>query len=138
MIKVIFFIFFSSCLYSQTISVRGVNLTYDDVKHTMTLTIPEDLLRVKNNDEEIEIIISKSFSLTINGKIKNPFFEFKGYKKKDLSACSSTMPSNCKEIEKYKVYEFPDIIPDEYILQVSNVFADNKRLNKQSGSLIIQ
>lgn len=136
--EIFFFIFFSSCLYSQTITVRGVNLTYDETKHSMTLKIPEDLLRVKNKDEEIEIIISKSFGLSINGKISNPFFEFEGYKREETSACFITMPSNSKEIEKYKVYEFPDIWPDEYILQVSNIFGEEKRSNKQSESLIIQ
>jgi len=133
-----FFIFFSSCLHSQTITVRGVNLTYDEMKHSMTLKIPEEILRVKNKDEEIEIIISKSFGLLINDKISNPFFELEGFKREEISACSITMPSNSKEIEKYKVYEFTDIWPDEYILQVSNIFRGNDRLNKQSASFIIQ
>lgn len=136
--NVIFFILFSLCSYSQSITVRGVNLAYDNIKHVMTLTIPKDVTITKNKGEEIEIIVSKSFSLSINGEISNPIFNFKGCTKKDFNSFGIEMLSTWKEVVKNSVYEFPDVEPDEYILQVSNVLNQKKRLNKQSDSLVIR
>jgi hypothetical protein len=135
--KLLFLILFSSCLYSQTINVRGVNLLYDKKKKSMTLTIPKELLNTKNEDELIEIVISKSYALAINGKISHPFFEFKGYKNDSISFSMLTKQSNCIVVEEYKIFYFPDVISDEYILQVSNLYEEKKRVNKQSQSLII-
>lgn len=103
----------------------------------MTLTIPKELLNIKNEDELIEIVISKSYALAINGKISHPFFEFKGYKNDSISFSMLTKQSKCIVVEEYKIYYFPDVISDEYILQVSNLFEEKNRVNKQSQSLII-
>ena len=136
--KLFLFIFFSPCLYSQTITVREINLAYDEEKHIMPLTIPKEITRMKNRKEEIEVVICKSFCLSINDKISKPFFSYMGATLDSSNSFFTLRPSNCIEVIENSVFEFYDIEPEEYILQVCNVFEEKKRSNVQSGTLVIQ
>ena len=129
----------SATIYGQSCSVRGCVLSYDSKLKTMVLTIPKSLIVVSNAKNEIEVSISKSFSLSINGKETNYVFLFKGFKVKDL--CGLTYESNnnvmFKEDDNQYVYTFPKIGSNEYILKVSTL-QETKRVNQQSNSLIIK
>ena len=55
--KLLVMLLFSTAMFSQTIKVRGVTLSYNRVNLTMTLNIPQVLMKVHNKDEQIRIII---------------------------------------------------------------------------------
>ena len=54
--KLLLALLLSTALYSQTTTVRGVTLHYDQPNHTMVLTIPKDAIRTTVKDQ-IQIII---------------------------------------------------------------------------------
>jgi hypothetical protein len=129
-------------MFSQTIKVRGVVLTYDKVKKTMTLTTTPKIMYTNDTDMNVKIQINKEFSLqmTINGvnySVTEPFFEHSGHVREMGWAFETYKPKGCKEIKNNYVFQFTNLEPGEYILTVSNV-CDNKYVtNEQTMSIQI-
>ena len=61
--KLLVLLLISTATFSQSIKVRGVTLSYDKTNLTMTLTIPQSLVILSNQDEQLRIIIDKEYSL---------------------------------------------------------------------------
>jgi hypothetical protein len=118
--KLFLTLLFSSMAYCQTISVRGVSLSYSDVDHTMTLVIPKEVIEVMDSRDKIKVTISKFYSLTINDSKTLFYFYYRGYKNKNM--CGFEYESMGKVIfedfiDKH-VYKFHNIESNEYILEV--------------------
>ena len=130
-------------MFSQTIKVRGTTLSYDKVKKTMTLTISNNTMEVKDKDTDVRVLIDKEFSLSlvINGvemTSSDNFFKHEGHSIDGGWSFFTIKPSNTKELKMNYVYQFPNVEPGEYILTISDV-CDNKWVtNKQSMSIIIE
>jgi hypothetical protein len=62
--KLLLILLLSTSLYSQTISVKGVTLEYTSQNNTMVLVIPKDLIKVTNKKDQLQVILSKSYSLS--------------------------------------------------------------------------
>ena len=59
--KLLVLLLISTATFSQSIKVRGVTLSYDKTNLTMTLTIPQSLVILSNQDEQMRIIIDKEY-----------------------------------------------------------------------------
>jgi len=138
------FLIGTTMMFSQSsTTVRGVKLTYDKVKKTMTLTTTPKIMYTNDINMDVKIEIHKEYALhmTINGvnySMSDAFFEHSGHTR-DMGWCFITYKSNgCKEIKKNYVFQFTNIQQgEEYILTVSDV-CDNKYVtNEQTGSIII-
>lgn len=129
-------------MFSQTIKVRGVVLTYDKVKKSMTLTTTPKIMYTNDVDMDVKIEINKEFALhmTINGvsySITEVYFEHKGHTRDMGWVFITYKPGGCKEIKNNYVFQFTGVEPGEYILTVSNV-CDNKYVtNEQTMSIQI-
>ena len=80
--KKIFFMFLigTMTMFSQTIKVRGVVLSYDKVKKVMTLTTTPKIMTTNDIDMDVKIEINREFALSmtiggVNYSITEPFFE---------------------------------------------------------------
>jgi hypothetical protein len=129
-------------MFSQTIKVRGVVLSYDKVKKTMTLTTTPKIMYTNDTDMDVKIQINKEFSLqmTINGvdyPVTRAFFEHSGHVREMGWSFSTLKPKTCREIKNNYVFQFTNVEPGEYILTVSDV-CDNKYVtNEKSMSIKI-
>jgi hypothetical protein len=129
-------------MFSQTIKVRGVTLSYDKLKKTMTLTTTPKIMYTNDTDMDVKIVINKEFVLKmtiggVNYSITEPFFEHSGYVREMGWSFSTYKPRGCKEIKNNYVFQFSNLEPGEYILTVSDV-CDNKYVtNEQTMSIQI-
>ena len=129
-------------MFSQTIKVRGVVLSYDKVKKIMTLTTTQKIMYTNDVNMDVKIRIDKEFSLkmNINGvdyTTTNSFFEHTGNVRDMGWSFITYKPKNCKEIKTNYVYQFLKVEPGEYILTVSNVCDDKYVTNEQTMSIQI-
>ena len=141
--KLLVLLLISTATFSQSIKVRGVTLSYDKTNLTMTLTIPQSLVILSNQDEQMRLIIDKEYSLkkyiagypvltTFN------YFSHEGYYYTDTSMFVTNRPMNCKIVKKNLVFQFTDVGKGEYILGVSNLCNWKWETNTVSNSLIIE
>lgn len=129
-------------MFSQTIKVRGVVLSYDKVKKVMTLTTTPKIMTTNDIHSEVKIVINREFALSmtiggVNYSITEPFFEHSGHVREMGWSFSTYKPRGCKEIKNNYVFQFSNLEPGEYILNVSDV-CDNKYVtNEQTMSIQI-
>ena len=129
-------------MFSQTIKVRGVILSYDKVKKIMTLKTTPKIMTTNDADMDVKIVVNKEFALKmtiggVNYSITEPFFEHSGHVREMGWSFSSYKPRGCKEIKNNYVFQFSNLEPGEYILTVSDV-CDNKYVtNEQTMSIQI-
>ena len=129
-------------MFSQTIKVRGVTLTYDKVKKVMTLTTTPKIMYTNDTDMDVKIEINKEFALkmNINGvnySMVQAFFEHSGHVR-EMGWCFITYkPIGCKEIKNNYVFQFTNVEPGEYILTVSDVCDEKYVTNEQTMSIQI-
>lgn len=138
--KVLLLLLFTTITYSQNITVRGCNLSYDSDTQIMTLFIPESLIVVKSLEDVVEVILYKSYSLTINEEPMNDYFKYRGYKttsSRGFSYSSSYMVIYGNDKQNHH-FVFPSIEPGEYILEVVEMGRGDKIYDKHSQSLIIK
>lgn len=133
--KLLLALLLSTAMYSQTTTVRGITLHYDQPNHTMVLTIPKDAIKTTIKDQ-VQIIITKACSLAINNNIVNTYFKFKGYNQGSIHGMEyeSIVPLYYDSSSKQFTFQFSNVTPDEYIIEVSNV----QSKDKQSSSIIIK
>ena len=138
------FLFGTMTMFSQTIKVRGVTLSYDKVKKVMTLYTPHKSMRTDDVDMDVNVEISKEFALKmiINGvtfSTTEPYFRHCGHVKKDgLWMFITFKHGGCKEIKMNEMYQFTNVqLGEEYILTVSDLCDDKYSSNEKSGSIII-
>jgi hypothetical protein len=141
--KILFmFLFGTMTMFSQTIKVRGVVLSYDKVKKVMTLTTTPKIMTTNDIDMDVKIEINKEFALKmtiggVNYSVIEPFFEHSGHVREMGWVFMTYKPSGCKEIKNNYVFQFTNVEPGEYILTVSDV-CDNKYVtNEQTMSIQI-
>jgi hypothetical protein len=137
------FLFGTMTMFSQTIKVKGVTLSYDKIKKIMTLTTTPKIMYTNDKDMDVKIEINKEFALRmtiggVNYSVSEPYFEHKGHKEEMFWCFTTTSQIKYKEIKKNYVYQFKGVKPgEEYILTVSNV-CDNKYVtNEQTMSIQI-
>jgi hypothetical protein len=139
---ILFFLIGTIPIFSQTIKVRGVILTYDKVKKTMTLTTTPKIMYTNDTDLDVKIVINKEFALKmtiggVNYSITEAFFEHSGHVREIGWIFMTYKPNGCKEIKNNYVFQFTNVEPGEYILTVSDV-CDNKYVtNEQTMSIQI-
>jgi hypothetical protein len=139
---ILFFLIGTIPIFSQTIKVRGVILTYDKVKKTMTLTTTPKIMYTNDTDLDVKIVINKEFALKmtiggVNYSITEAFFEHSGHVREMGWIFMTYKPNGCKEIKNNYVFQFTNVEPGEYILTVSDV-CDNKYVtNEQTMSIQI-
>jgi hypothetical protein len=130
-------------MFSQTIKVRGVILSYDKVKKTMTLTTTPKIMYTNDIDMDVKIEVNKEFALhmTINGvsySTTEAYFEHKGHTRDMGWSFITYKPGGCKEIKKNYVFQFTNVHPgEEYILTVSDVCDDRYSSDEKSMSIQI-
>lgn len=131
----LFTLLLSTTIYGQTCSANQCTLTYDSNLKTMTLIIPKSLMEVNKDKNNIEISISKSFSLSINGKEKNAFFVYEGFKIKNTSGFSyeSNHGVIFEEDNKQYTFIFKSIESNEYVLNVSILQKNGKYIKKTTN-----
>jgi hypothetical protein len=139
---ILFFLIGTIPIFSQTIKVRGVILTYDKVKKTMTLTTTPKIMYTNDTDLDVKIVINKEFSLKmtiggVNYSITEAFFEHSGHVREMGWIFMTYKPNGCKEIKKNYVFQFTGVEPGEYILTVSNVCDEKYVTNEQTMSIQI-
>jgi len=133
----------TSVMLSQSTTVRGVTLSYDKASHSMTLTIPQNLMQVSDTDSDVKVTIHKQYSLRIsvngaNVPTYNQYFSHQGHCYNDMWSFITFTPGNCTEIKRNYVFKFTNVQPNEYILDVSDVCDDKWESNQQSKSIVIQ
>jgi hypothetical protein len=129
-------------MFSQTIKVRGVVLTYDKVKKVMRLTTTPKIMYTNDTDMDVKIEINKEFALKmnlngVNYSMVQAFFELKGHTRDMGSAFIVYRPGYCREIKSDYIYEFSNLEPGEYLLTVSNVCDEKYVSNEQTMSIQI-
>ena len=129
-------------MFSQTIKVRGVILTYDKVKKVMTLTTTPKVMYTNDTDMDVKIEIHKEFALKmtiggVNYSVTEAFFEHSGHVREMGWVFMTYKPSGCKEIKKNYVYQFTNVEPGEYILSVSDVCDGKYVTNEKTMSIQI-
>lgn len=138
--KVLFItLLLSTAIYGQACSVNQCSLTYNTKSKTMALIIPKSLMEANQNKNNIEVSVSNSFSLSINGKEKNAFFIYKGFKIENTWGFTyeSNYTVTFKEDKKQYTFTFQSIEPNEYILKVS-ILEKNETYVKKTSNLIIK
>lgn len=141
--KLLVLLLLSTAMFSQTVKVRGVTLSYDKVNLTMTLNIPQMLMKVPNKDEQIRIVIDKEYSLKkyIAGYpvlTSNNYFVHQGYFYSNMSMFETNRPSNCVVVKDNLIFQFTNVEKGEYTLQVSNLCDWKWESNVSNNSLIIK
>ncbi len=126
------------------LEVRGVKLTYNKLKHTMTIEIPDALVSTDDFDRDTSVRINNNFvlNLVINGETEtiisdDDFFMLKGHRYGDMSFYYKIKPYDCKEIVWNRKWVVHNVEPGEYVLQVADVCYDKQFFNIKTGSLII-
>lgn len=145
-IKVSLLLFFATIsMVAQTVTVKGVTLSYDKNTNIMRLTVPESLVTSEdpNFKKQIEIFRDAIVTMEVNGKkqvVSKPFYAISGrnykggsefvylFSVKSSTTYESLGGSNCK---------FTNPPKGEFILSVKDV-CDNKHItNDGTGSIII-
>lgn len=137
------FLLGTATIFPQSTTVRGITLSHNKVKKTMTLTIPKAITFTNVNGVDINIEIHKEVMI-INGENKSitePYFKRTGHEDDMGWFFITHRPNTSEEIKEIKdkhIYVFYNIENgEEYILSVSDV-CDNKYITKlETGSLII-
>lgn len=137
------FLLGTTTMFSQSTTVRGITLSYNKVKKTMTLNIPKAITYTNDEDADIKVEIHKelAMTMTINEEtysMTEPYFKHVGHED-DMGWIFITHKlSTCKEVKPNHIYVFYDIeVGEEYILSVSDL-CDNKYMTKiETGSLVI-
>ena len=129
-------------MFSQTIKVKGVTLSYDKVKKIMTLTTTPKVMYTNDADMDVKIVINKEFALKmtiggVNYSITEAFFEHSGHVREMGWIFMTYKPNGCKEIKNNYVFQFTNVEPGEYILTVSNVCDEKYVTNEQTMSIQI-
>jgi hypothetical protein len=141
--KILFmFLIGTMTMFSQTIKVRGVILTYDKVKKVMTLTTTPKIMYTNDADMDVKIEIHKEFALKmtiggVNYSVTEAFFEHSGHVRDMGWIFMTYKPNGCKEIKKNYVYQFTNVEPGEYILSVSDVCDGKYVTNEKTMSIQI-
>lgn len=138
----LFFLIGTATMFSQTVNVRGVTLTYDKAKKTLTLTTTRKIMYTNDFDMDVKIKIDKEFYLKINiGGINystsDSFFEHSGHVREMGWSFTTYKPEGCREIKKNYIFQFTNVEPGEYILTVSNVCDEKYVTNEQTMSIQI-
>jgi c-di-AMP phosphodiesterase-like protein len=125
------------------LEVGGVKISYDKVKHVMTIDIPEGVVLTNDYDRETSVRLNNEFvlDLVINGETitsNDDFFMVKGSQQGYWSHYYKLKPYGCKEIIRNRKWEIYNIQPGEYVLQVADVCYGKQYSNIKTGSLIIQ
>jgi hypothetical protein len=136
------FLFGTLTMFSQTIKVRGVILTYDKVRKVMTLTIPPKTMYTNDSNLDVKVTINKEFTLRmtiggVNYSMSEPYFEHIGHREEMFWHFTTTSPPKCKEIKNNCIFQFTDVEPCEYILSVSDVCDEKYVTNEQTMSIKI-
>jgi hypothetical protein len=74
------FLFGTMTMFSQTIKVKGVTLSYDKIKKIMTLTTTPKIMYTNDKDMDVKIEINKEFALRmtiggVNYSVSEPYFD---------------------------------------------------------------
>lgn len=140
----IMFLLGTMTMFSQSTTIRGVNLKYDKVKKTMTLSINPKTMYTDDIDLEVSIEIYLNFILTstqdgVTSILNKPYFSHKGHMREMGWFFMTLKPGDSKMIEEYYVYRFYNIRPNnEYILVVKNVCNDKFVTEEETSSIIIK
>jgi hypothetical protein len=137
------FLFGTLTMFSQTIKVRGIILTYDKVRKVMTLTIPPKTMYTNDSNLDVKVTIDKEFALRmtnggVNYSMSEPYFEHIGHREEMFWRFTTTSTRKCKEIKKNYVYQFTNVEPGEYILSVSDVYDRKYVTNEKTMSILIK
>jgi hypothetical protein len=145
-IKVSLLLFFATIsMVAQTVTVKGVTLSYDKKTDTMTLTVPETIVTSEDEDfnKQIEIFKDNILTMSVNGDeqvISKPFYgifgrSYKGgsefiylFPQESTTIYKSLGGSSCKFIHPPK---------GELILSVKDVCYNKYITNAGTGSIII-
>ena len=124
--KLIVLLLFTTVMFSQTTTVKGITLSYDKANQTITLSIPQNSMKVHSKDEQVRVTISKEYSLKkyIGGfpvLTSNKYFIHEGSFYSNMSLFETTRPANCVVIKDNLIYKFTDVEKGEYILEVSDL-----------------
>jgi len=145
-IKVSVLLFFATIsMVAQTVTVKGVTLSYDKNTDAMTLMVPKELVTTKdpNFKKQIEIFRDAIVTMEVNGEkkiVSKPFYAISGrnykgdsifvysFSVKSTTTYESLGDSSCKFIHPPK---------GEFILNVKDI-DDNKIItNDGVGSIVI-
>lgn len=109
--------------YCQIVSVNNITLSHDSTKYVTTLTIPQSAVTTKNIQHQVEITISRSYSLSVNQNNVSYYFRFIGYKFGNTSGFEYESAIKTQYVFKDKsyVFEFTNLPADEYIIEVRNI-----------------
>ena len=141
--KLLVLLLLSTAMFSQTTTVKGITLSYDKVSQTMTLSIPQNSMKVHSKDEQVRVVINKEYSLKkyIGGLpvlTSANYFTHEGYFYSNMSLFETTRPANCIVIKDNLIFKFTDVEKGEYILEVSDLCDWKWESNVNSNSLIIK
>jgi hypothetical protein len=109
--------------YCQTVNVNNITLSHGSTKHITTLTIPQSAVTTKSIQHQVEITISRSYSLSVNQNNVSYYFRFVGYKFGSTSGFEYESAIKTQYVIKNKsyVFEFTDLPADEYIIEVRSI-----------------
>jgi hypothetical protein len=145
-IKVSLLLFFATIsMVAQTVTVKGVTLSYDKKTDTMTLTVPEELMTSEdeNFNKKIEIFKDNIVTMSVNGNqevISKPFYSIFGRSYKNGSEFTYSFPEgSTTTYEPLSGSSGKFIHPPkgELILSVKDVFNNKNVTNAGTGSIII-
>lgn len=113
----------SALTYCQTVSVSNITLSHDSTKHITILTIPQSAVATKSIQHQVEVTISRSYSLSVNQNNVSYYFRFVGYKFGSTSGFEYESAVKTQYVVKNKsyVFEFIDLPTDEYIIEVRSI-----------------
>ena len=129
----IMFLLGTITMFSQSTTIKGVNLRYNKVKKTMTLTIDPKTMTVNDDDLTVSVEIFENFFVTsyIDGSLiwGEPIFSRKVHIRGSY---------NIKMIKEDYVYQFNDVKPNEYFLVVKNLCDDKYITDEEVGLMIVK
>lgn len=144
-IKVSVLLFFATIsMVAQSVTVKGVTLSYDKKSDTMTLTVPEEVVTSEDEgfNKEIEIFKDNIVKMSMNGEeqvISKPFYGIFGRSYKGGSEFIYLFPEDSKTIYKSlggSSCKFIHPPKGEFILSVKDV-CDNKYVTNSGTETII-
>ena len=144
-IKVSVLLFFATIsMVAQSVTVKGVTLSYDKKTDTMTLTVPEAVVTSEDKgfNKEIEIFKEDVVTTSTNGKgqvVSKPFYSIFGRSYKGGSEFTYLFPQESTTIYKSlggSSCKFIHPPKGEFILSVKDV-CDNKYVTNSGAETII-
>jgi hypothetical protein len=141
--KLLVLLLLSTAMFSQTTTVKGITLSYDKVSRTMTLSIPQNSMKVDSKDEQVRVVINKEYSLKkyIGGLpvlTSANFFTHEGYFYSNMSYFQTSQPSNSIVVKNNLIFKFTDVEKGEYVLEVGDLCDWKWESNVNSNSLIVK